>query len=158
MGEPVAGVAELFKTPFEDVAEEVFCRYGRNWKPGMLAVNRAYPKKPNPSPIQGTTDRRHHEQGCRSMVRLAPYDSSRSRPSGTGPVRDHAGGRNQWLPPERQQPLPEYLAIPAAWPRTVPVRRGKPPAATVQIRHDGHVLTAAERIGKAVSLALAGAN
>ncbi len=29
-------------TLFEAVAEEVFCRYGRNWKPGTLAVNRHY--------------------------------------------------------------------------------------------------------------------
>ncbi len=27
---------------FEVVAEEVFCRYGRNWKPRTLAVNRGY--------------------------------------------------------------------------------------------------------------------
>ena len=27
---------------FEDVAEEVFRRYGRNWKPGTLKVNRGY--------------------------------------------------------------------------------------------------------------------
>ena len=30
---------------FEDVAEEVFRRYGRNWKPRTLAVNRAYLRK-----------------------------------------------------------------------------------------------------------------
>ena len=29
-------------TPFEAVAEEVFARYGRRWKPGTLAVNRVY--------------------------------------------------------------------------------------------------------------------
>ena len=28
--------------PFEVVAEEVFARYGRRWKPGTLAVNRVY--------------------------------------------------------------------------------------------------------------------
>ena len=27
---------------FEEVAEEVFRRYGRNWKPGTLKVNRGY--------------------------------------------------------------------------------------------------------------------
>ena len=30
------------ETLFESVTEEVFCRYGRNWKPGTLAVNRSY--------------------------------------------------------------------------------------------------------------------
>ena len=30
------------KTPFETVAEEVFRRYGRTWKPGTVAVNRVY--------------------------------------------------------------------------------------------------------------------
>ena len=29
-------------TAFESVAEEVFRRYARNWKPGTLAVNRQY--------------------------------------------------------------------------------------------------------------------
>ena len=43
-GEPDPGVAELSGTPFEDVAEEVFRRYGRNWKPGTLTVNRRYLK------------------------------------------------------------------------------------------------------------------
>ena len=30
------------KTPFETVAEEVFRRYGRTWKPRTVTVNRAY--------------------------------------------------------------------------------------------------------------------
>ena len=30
------------ETLFETVAEEVFCRYGRNWKPGTLSVNQGY--------------------------------------------------------------------------------------------------------------------
>ena len=33
------------ETLFETVAEEVFHRYGRNWKPGTLSVNRGYYRK-----------------------------------------------------------------------------------------------------------------
>ena len=32
-------------TPFETVADEVFTRYARNWKPSTLAVNRGYYRK-----------------------------------------------------------------------------------------------------------------
>ena len=31
--------------PFETVADEVFRRYARNWKPSTLAVNRGYYRK-----------------------------------------------------------------------------------------------------------------
>ena len=33
------------ETLFETVADEVFCRYGRNWKPGTLSVNQGYYRK-----------------------------------------------------------------------------------------------------------------
>ena len=37
-----AGTVPSGETPFEKVAEEVFDRYGRRWKPRTLTVNRAY--------------------------------------------------------------------------------------------------------------------
>ena len=39
---PEAPPASVEKTPFETVAEEVFRRYRRNWKPRTIAVNRVY--------------------------------------------------------------------------------------------------------------------
>ena len=36
------GAAVLPDTPFETVADEVFRRYARNWKPSTLSVNRGY--------------------------------------------------------------------------------------------------------------------
>ena len=36
------GIAVLPDTPFETVADEVFQRYARNWKPSTLSVNRGY--------------------------------------------------------------------------------------------------------------------
>ena len=39
------GMPEPGDPLFEDVAEQVFRRYGRNWKPRMLAVHRGYLKK-----------------------------------------------------------------------------------------------------------------
>ena len=43
-GNPVLSEGNLFET----VAEEVFHRYGRNWKPGTLSVNRASCNIPDP--------------------------------------------------------------------------------------------------------------
>lgn len=40
-----ADAVEPGGTPFENVAAEVFDRYGRRWKPRTLAVNRAYLRK-----------------------------------------------------------------------------------------------------------------
>ena len=42
---------------FEVVAEEVFERYARNWKPGTLKVNRNYLRKHHPAPFPGPEHR-----------------------------------------------------------------------------------------------------
>ena len=123
-----SGRAYLFRAaevsaeaPFEDVAEVVFRRYARNWKPGTLRGQSRVPEEPDPSPFQGTADRRHHEQGCPAMVRLPPVHARRRRPGGAGPVGDHVGSGNSWLSSGGQQSVPEHSAVPEAWPRTVPV-------------------------------------
>ena len=88
------------------------------------------PEEPDPSTVPGTADRRHHGQGSPAMVRLPPLHSRRRRPGDAGPVGDHAGSRKPRIPPGRKQSVPEHPAVPAPWPRTVPL-----PGGNQQARH-----------------------
>ena len=145
-GEQDPGLAELAGTPFEDVAEEVFRRYGRNWKPRTLAVNRAYLKKQilprfRGQPIGSITSRDvdHWFASLRSTPaaadRAAPVlsvimreaETHGYRPEGSNPCRNirryRRRGRERFLSWEETQRLGEVLA-----------------------RHDGYSLTAAVRL------------
>ena len=71
------------ETPFEDVAEAVFRRYARNWKPGTLAVNRGYLKNRilprfRGQPIGAITDREVRQWF--TSLRSTPAAADRAMP------------------------------------------------------------------------------
>ena len=88
------GAAVLPDTPFETVADEVFRRYARNWKPSTLKVNQGYYCKTNPALVPGTPDCRHRRPGRQAMVRVPPQYPGGGGPIRTHPLRHHAPGRS----------------------------------------------------------------
>ncbi len=145
-GGPSRSVEALAETPFEDVAETVFHRYARNWKPGTLAVNRRYLKNQilprfRGQPIGAITSR--DVQQWFASLRSIPAAADRAapvlsvimreaevlgyRPEGSNPCRNirryRRRGRERFLSRGETRRLGTVLA-----------------------RHDGHVLAAAVRL------------
>ena len=146
MGGPTRSLEASAEIPFEDVAEEVFRRYARNWKPGTLAVNRRYLENQilprfRGQPI-GTITRRDVQQWFASLrstpaaarsaaavlsVIMREAEILGHRPEGSNPClnirRYRRRGRERFLSREETRRLGTVLA-----------------------RHDGHVLAAAVRL------------
>ena len=68
------------ETLFEAVAETVFERYRRLWKPGNPRCQPVLPEEPDPAPLPGTASRRHRPPGRPGLVRIAARDG-RSPPT-----------------------------------------------------------------------------
>ena len=109
---------------FEAVADEVFTRYARNWKPGTLKVNRNYYRNHILPRFKGHPIAGIDSRGRAAVVRLAPRKARGGGPVRSDPVRHHAPSRNLRLSPGRQQPVQGHQAIPARGARTVPVGSG----------------------------------
>ncbi len=132
-GGSAEGDAAPPETPFETVAEEVFRRYARNWKPSTLRVNLAYYRKQilpwfEGRPIAGIS--RHDVQRWFSSLRHTPVAADRSapvlsvimrqaevygyRPEGTNPCagikRYRRQGRERFLSAVEVRRLGELLA------------------------------------------------
>ena len=114
------------EAPFETVAEEVFTRYARRWKPRTLQVNRNLPSKADPAFLQRTSHRSDNRKGRARLVSLAPRDTCGGEPLGADPVRHHAAGGSLGLPPREQQPLQGHPPLPTGTFRALPVSRRIP--------------------------------
>ena len=112
---------------FETVAEEVFSRYGRRWKPRTLAVNRGLSPQPDPALLRGPACRRDRPGGGAALVPLAPCDAGGGEPFGAGPVGHHAAGRSLGVSSRWRQPLQGHPALPAEAVGAFPVAGGIPP-------------------------------
>ena len=75
------------ETLFEAVAETVFARHERVWKPATLNVNRYYLKNQLLPPFRGTPDRRHRPAGGPRLVRRARRDAGLRRQVDAGALR-----------------------------------------------------------------------
>ena len=107
---------------FETIADEVFRRYARNWKPSTLKVNRNYYRNHilprfKGRPIAGIDSRDVRQWFASLHAKPAAADRS-------APVRHHAPSRNLRLSPGRQQPVQGHQAIPSRGTRTVSVGGG----------------------------------
>ena len=98
---------------FETVAEEVFDRYGRRWKPRTLDVNRAYLRRQILPFFAGRPHRRDSPAGRAGLVQRPPRDARRRQPLGADPLGHHAAGRGLGIPPGEQQPLRRHPPLPA---------------------------------------------
>ena len=113
---------------FEAVAEEVFERYGRNWKPGTHEGQPELSAQHDPSLVRREEHRRHHEAGRAALVRLPAGHAGGGRPVRADSLGHHAPGRALRLPPGGQQSLHGHPPLPAQGPRAVPVRTGASPS------------------------------
>ena len=86
------------ETLFEKVAEEVFRRYGRTWKPGTLYVNQSYYRSRLLPWFKG----RHIAEITRGDVQkwfaLSPRYAGRCRPVAAGPLGHHGPSGRLWIP------------------------------------------------------------
>ena len=128
--EPSPAVAEI---PFEAVAEEVFRRYARNWKPSTLEVNRCYYRNTILPWFRGRSIGRIAERDVRkwfASLHNTPVAADRSapilsvilrqaevygyRPEGTNPCRGirryRRQGRERFLSDEEYGRLGRVLA------------------------------------------------
>ncbi|MCY4137095.1 MAG: site-specific integrase, partial [Rhodobacteraceae bacterium] len=145
-GEQSCSVEALAETPFEEVAEVVFRRYARHWKPGTLAVNGMYLKNQILPRFRGqqigAITSKDVQQWFASL-RSTPATADRAmpvlsvimreaenhgyRPEGSNPCRNirryRRRGRERFLSQEETRRLGAALA-----------------------RHDGHILAAAVRL------------
>ena len=123
-GSPPRDPAE---TLFEAVAETVFERYRRLWKPGTLDVNRCYLKNQILPRFQGRQvadiDRRDVRDWFASL-RATPVAADRSMPVLSVILRE---AEAMGLRPAGLQPLPGHPALPPQGARALPVRRGDTP-------------------------------
>ena len=86
------------KATFESVAEEVFRRYGRTWKPRTVTVNRAYLRNQimpffRGRPIADIARR----EVQRWFAALHPTPAAANRSLAADPVVDPASGGDLWL-------------------------------------------------------------
>ena len=149
-GIPFRAAEDSAGTPFEDVAEAVFRRYARDWKPGTLTVNRRYLKNQilprfRGQPIGSITsgDVQQWFASLRStpaaadraapvlsvIMREAEFDGY--RPEGSNPCRNIRRYRRRYRRRGRQRFLSRDE-----------IRR----LGMALKRHDGHVLAAAVRL------------
>ncbi len=145
-GEQSCSVEALGETPFEEVAEVVFRRYARHWKPGTLAVNGMYLKNQILPRFRGQAIGIITSGDVRqwfASLRSTPATADRAmpvlsvimreaeilgyRPEGSNPCRNirryRRRGRERFLSREETRRLGAALA-----------------------RHDGHILAAAVRL------------
>ena len=99
---------------FERVAEEVFQRYQRHWKPATLKVNRELLQKPDTALVQGQANCRHHPPRRAAMVCLPSRNAGRGRPLRARAFRHHDPGGGLRVSPTDQQSLLRYQTIPTA--------------------------------------------
>ena len=92
-------------TPFETVADEVFRRYSRHWKPSTLKVNLSYYKNQILPWFEGRPDRRDRPRRRPAMVCIPPQYSGCGRPLRSHPLGHHAPGRGLRLSAGRDQSL-----------------------------------------------------
>ena len=133
------------ETLFEAVAETVFERYRRLWKPGTLDVNRCYLKNQILPRFQGQTSRRHRPPGRPGLVRLAARDPGRRRPLNAGALRHLEGGGSHGSSARGLQPLPGHPTLPPQGTRALPVRRGDTPPVRETVGPRGNWASAAGR-------------
>ena len=101
-------------TRFETVAEAVFRRYTRVWKPQMLYVNRHYLHRQILPQFVGTQIAANHPRGREALVRIASSHPRRRRPLHARALRHHDRGRAHGLPSRGLQiPAGGYDAIAA---------------------------------------------
>ena len=137
-GGPSRAEEALAETPFEDVAEAVFRRYARNWKPGTLEVNRGHLKNQilprfRGQPIGAITDR--DVQQWFASLRSTPAAADRAapvlsvimreaeihghRPEGSNPCRNirryRRRGRERFLSREETRRLGKRGIFPGIW-------------------------------------------
>ncbi len=145
-GEPTPGTVDPSGSPFEDVADDVFRRLARIWKPRTLAVNRGYLKNQilprfRGQPIGAITSKDVQQRFA--SLRSTPAAADRAmpvlsvimreaeildyHPEGSNPCRNirryRRRGRERFLSREETRRLGATLA-----------------------RHDGHLLVAAVRL------------
>ena len=109
---------------FETIADEVFRRYARNWKPSTLKVNRSYYHKQilpwfRGRPIGDITA--HDVRRWFASLHNTPVAADRSVPVLSVIMRP---GRDLRLPAGGNQPVRGHQALPARGTRTVPVGGG----------------------------------
>ena len=114
-------------TLFETVAEEVFERYGRRWKPRTPGREPGLPPTADTALLRGQAHRRDNPGGRAGLVPRAPRNARRRQPLGADPLGHHAAGRGLGIPPGGQQPLRRHPPLPAGAGRALPDSRGVPP-------------------------------
>ena len=133
------------ETLFEAVAETVFERYRRLWKPGTLNVNRCYLKNQILPRFQGRQvadiDRRDVRDWFASL-RATPVAADRSMPVLSVIMRE---AEAMGLRPRGQQPLPGHPALSPQGARALPVRRRDAPAVGEAVGTCGHLASAGRR-------------
>ena len=122
------------ETLFEAVAEAVFERYRRLWKPGTLDVNRSYLKNQILPRFQGRQVADIDRRGCPRLVRIAARHAGCRRPVHASALRHHKGGGSHGPSTAGLQPLPGHPALPPQGPRALPVRRRDAPPVRETVR------------------------
>ena len=100
------------ETLFEAVAEAVFQRYERVWKPRTLYVNRHYLRRQILPHFAGRPNRRYQRAGRPELVRLPARDASRRRQVHAGAFRDHERVGGDEPSSRGVQPLSRHPALP----------------------------------------------
>ena len=110
------------ETCFEAVAETVFQRYQRVWKPGTLRANRSYLRSQLLPHFSGRPVADIDAREVRNWFASLRADTGRRRQVHAGAVRRHAGGGTDGLSARGVQPLPRHPAVPPEGTRAFPVR------------------------------------
>ena len=113
---------------FETVADEVFRRYARNWKPSTLKVNRNYYSNHILPWFEGTPHRRHHRPRRPALVCIAPQYPGVGGPVSPHSLGHHAPGRGLRLPAGGNQSVRGHQAVPPPGTAALPVDRRDLPA------------------------------
>ena len=142
------------ETLFEAVAETVFERYRRLWKPRNARCQPVLPEEPDPAPLPRTASRRHRPAGCSGLVRFAARDAGRRRPLNAGALRHLEGGGSHGSSAGGLQPLPGHPALSPQGARALPVRRGDTPP--VGARLSAHAANAPQQVAVVRLLLLTG--
>ena len=124
-GDETAAPADI---AFETVAEEVFRRYARNWKPSTLNVNRGYYKNQILPWFEGRPIADIAASDVRqwfASLHKTPVAADRSAPRALG---HHEPGRGLRLPARGHQPVRRHQALPPPGPGALPVYRRDAPA------------------------------
>ena len=118
-------------TVFEAVAETVFERFAKVWKPGTLEVNRNHLRR---QLIPWFAGRQIADIDRRDVQRwFASHDPGSRGPVRAGAFGNHEGGGASRLPPRGVESGPRDQALPPQGARTVPFRGGASPPCSVPV-------------------------